>query len=378
MTALRVLHCPANVGGHPSELARAERSLGLHSRAVALADSPFGYEIDEIVWKPDDGLLRREALRYRLLWTALRRFDVIHFNFGQSILPNRLTALANADGAAAKLRRRASELYIDGLNLRDLPLLKAAGKTIAITYQGDDARQGSALRELFELSPLAGVEPGYYTADSDARKRATIERFARYADRIYALNPDLLHVLPTQAQFMPYAHVDPRKWAAVPHPRGRVPVVAHAPTHRGAKGTPAILDACAQLRAEGVRFELDLIEGVSRVQARARYERADLVVDQLLAGWYGGVAVEVMALARPAIAYLREGDLRFLPEQMRTELPVINATPTTIADVLRSWLTDRRDELAELGARSRRYVERWHDPVQIARRLKDDYGAPRR
>jgi hypothetical protein len=70
-----------------------------------------------------------------------------------------------------------------------------------------------------------------------------------------------------------------------------VPVIVHAPTHRAVKGTDVLLDAVAQLRAEGLRFELVLVEGVTRTEARRIYEEADLCVDQLFAGWYGGLAV---------------------------------------------------------------------------------------
>jgi len=82
-----------------------------------------------------------------------------------------------------------------------------------------------------------------------------------------------------------------------------------------------------------------------------------------------------MALGKPVICYIREGDLKFLPEQMRRDLPIINATPATLCDVLREWLTVRRHELREMGRRSRAYVERWHDPLQIATALKREYEA---
>jgi hypothetical protein len=103
------------------------------------------------------------------------------------------------------------------------------------------------------------------------------------------------------------------------------------------------------------------------------YARADLLVDQLLAGWYGGLAVELMALGKPTICYIREEDLKFIPEAMRAELPIINATPSTIYDILKEWLTVRRHMLPELGQRCRHYVETWHDPLKIAARLKSDY-----
>jgi hypothetical protein len=64
---------------------------------------------------------------------------------------------------------------------------------------------------------------------------------------------------------------------------------------------------------------------MSNEAARRIYEKADLLVDQLLAGWYGGVAVEFMALGKPVVCYLRESDLRFLPEAMRRQIPIIRA-----------------------------------------------------
>ena len=56
------------------------------------------------------------------------------------------------------------------------------------------------------------VPPGYYTDETDRHKRERIAFFDRHADLIYAVNPDLLNVLPARAQFLPYASVDPREW----------------------------------------------------------------------------------------------------------------------------------------------------------------------
>ncbi|HYY96560.1 MAG TPA: hypothetical protein VE713_18795, partial [Pyrinomonadaceae bacterium] len=261
----------------------------------------------------------------------------------------------------------------------DLPLLKKAGKGIVVTYQGDDARQGDFCRAHFALSPAGEVDAGYYTRASDEDKRHRIARFDKYADRIYAVNPDLLHVLPPRAEFLPYANVDPQKWVpAGPQSagRGRRLTVLHAPTHRGVKGTEHILKAVELLRErDGLDFEFVLVEGLPHSEVRQLYERADLLVDQLLCGWYGGLAVELMALAKPVVCYIREGDLKFIPAEMRRDLPVINATPASVYEVLREWLTVRRGELAEVGRRSRAFVERWHDPLKIAARLKADYEA---
>jgi hypothetical protein len=42
--------------------------------------------------------------------------------------------------------------------------------------------------------------------------------------------------------------------------------------------------------------------------------------------------------------------------------------------VLREWLTLRRHELPEIGRLGRDYVEKWHDPLKIAARMKEEYG----
>jgi hypothetical protein len=82
---LRVLHVPHNVGGNPASLARGERALGVDSRAIAFF--PSRAPIDEVLFEDGPGRLSRELRRWRLLAHALRWADVVHFNFGESILP---------------------------------------------------------------------------------------------------------------------------------------------------------------------------------------------------------------------------------------------------------------------------------------------------
>jgi glycosyltransferase involved in cell wall biosynthesis len=139
------------------------------------------------------------------------------------------------------------------------------------------------------------------------------------------------------------------------------------------KGTRFVLDAIARVQAEGIPCEFILVEGLSHTEARQLYQRADLLIDQLLIGWYGGLAVELMALGKPVICYIRQEDLKFIPDVMRRDLPIINATPATLYDVLKQWLTTDRHNLATVGQRSRAYVETWHDPLQIVARLKAEY-----
>jgi glycosyltransferase involved in cell wall biosynthesis len=134
-----------------------------------------------------------------------------------------------------------------------------------------------------------------------------------------------------------------------------------------------VLEAVTRLQAEGIAFDFKLVEGMRNDEARKLYNKADLLVDQLLLGWYGGIAVEAMALGKPVVCYIREGDLHFIEPDMRAELPLIRAEPATIYEVLRVWLTRDRHRLPEIGRLGRAYVERWHDPIAIARTLRRHY-----
>jgi len=149
--------------------------------------------------------------------------------------------------------------------------------------------------------------------------------------------------------------------------------ILHAPSHRKAKGTDILLDVLDKLKLQGFEFELLLVEGVSNKEARKMYEKADVLVDQLFAGWYGGLAVELMALGKPTIVYLRDEDLKFIPVKMKEELPFIRATSFNIEKVVKDVLEMPRQKLFVLAQQSRAYVEKWHDPVKIAFEIKNDY-----
>ncbi|MBL8080130.1 MAG: glycosyltransferase [Anaerolineales bacterium] len=367
MSKIRVLHCPDIVGGNPQSLARMERELGLASWAVSFRQTLFSYQFDEILLKPLDGPGAYAFSTLGLFLKGVFFYDLIHYNFGRTIFPSQIVKRPK-NNFLWWIAENLAKVF----QMTDLPVFYWLGKGIAVTFQGDDARQGDYSLEHFEISIANKIESGYYTAESDAEKRKVIEKFDRFADLIYYLNPDLGHVLPGRARFVPYAHVDLRDWKFVdsyPKPR---PLIVHAPSHRGVKGTEVILRTIERLQIEGMDFDFKLVEGISNKDARKIYEQADLLIDQLYAGWYGGLALELMALGKPVISYIRESDLIFIPEKMRHELPVINADAESLFEVLMFWLKDK-EALIETGRRSRRYVENWHDPLVIAAQMKKDY-----
>ncbi|MGE0144784.1 MAG: glycosyltransferase [Planctomycetota bacterium] len=349
--SLRVLHCPTDVGGNPIGLARAERALGVRSTVAVNHRSWLQLPVDiDLGIRPG----RKYAdlpPRILFLMRSLLRYDVFHFNFGQTFLPS-----------------------IRGHGI-DLPLLRMLRRRLFVTYQGCDARQSGWCQANFAVTCCDGSGVGgNCDTKEDASRRDRIRFIARYAHRIFALNPDLLHVLPAGAEFVPYASVFPEDVPVRPRDASRRPVVLHAPTNRAIKGTDIILSALESARRE-IDFEIRLVEGVPHARAMEMYRDADLLIDQLRIGWYGGLAVELMAMGTPTVCYLREQDLKFLPPAMRDELPVVRADAKSLAQVIVGLLADEPRRRA-IGAASRRFVERWHDPRRIAGRMVAIYRDP--
>ena len=111
-------------------------------------------------------------------------------------------------------------------------------------------------------------------------------------------------------------------------------------------------------------------------RTRPRYRAADLVVDQLNAGWYGMFAIEAMALGKPVVAFLHEEALQRTEEAFGVKVPIVHATKETLPDVLRGLVSDPA-ELRRIGAASRAYVEQVHDLSVVADRLLDLYAGLR-
>src|SRR6185437_12833002 len=107
-------------------------------------------------------------------------------------------------------------------------------------------------------------------------------------------------------------------------------IVLHAPSSRGRKGTEHVVAACATLDVD-----LEIVEGLDHRDAFERYRRADIVVDQLNAGWYGVFAIESMALGKPVVTFLHDEAARRTEEAFGLPVPIVNATKETLAERLR-------------------------------------------
>ena len=320
---MRVLHAPINIAGGPGAISQGLRELGVESTLLVFNDRRFERGFDVNLELRDTS--RRTCIPFNLpkqlrafLWAA-PRFDVFHFHAGLTLLPSRV----------------------------NLPALRALRKGIVFQSWGSDLR-GRPASDVGYLRSAGGVIVGSYLTKRLAPRGPWPE---------YDVVPPALVL---------------SDWQPAPTEPGEVLRVAHAPSKRAVKGTDAVLAAIESLRARGAPIELDLIEGVPNREARLRYAAADVVIDQLRIGWYGMLAIESMALAKPVVVHLDEEAAAETEEAFGLELPLVRATEQTLETVL-AGLVERRESLPERGRRSRAYVEHVHAHTKVARQVLEIY-----
>jgi glycosyltransferase involved in cell wall biosynthesis len=350
---MKVLHLPTVVGGMAWGLAQGEKKLGLDSQVLVTSNLWMNYPCDTSLHWEKKGALGVFLSSLKAFWGHRRRFDVYHFNFGSTLVDFRRLGIHHWDLA-----------------------FYGKGKKI-FTYNGCDARQ--KYKTMRRAKIAACHEPGCYgdlcaSGARDKMKERRIRKVSRYAHHLFAVNPDLLHFLPASiSSFLPYCVAYWDEISALPYQTNREITVVHAPTDRTAKGTDTILAALENLKRK-YPLRIVLVERRSHAEALDIYRQADLVIDQVLVGWYGSVAVEAMKMGKPVAVYIREEDLSFIPEPMAKDLreAVIQIDPFSMEAVLEEYL--QNPKLLSLKSEAgQAYVHRWHDPLYVASLTKAVY-----
>jgi len=321
---VKVLHGPVEIASQMGNLCAALRRRGVKASAYNTFHTYLGYR--DNVYNTDP---------YELEWlfpSALKHFDLFHFHYAATLLPD----------------------------YADLPILRAAGKPMVMHHWGNDVRFHDLARE---------KTPYVYTGDSPPneeirRRLAILSRHISFAIvQDYEVYPyvapfyEKVFILPLA---LDVRAVKPR----YPDAQRKVPLLIHAPTNPRFKGTEHIEAAIGRLHGEGVRFRYFRIEKTDNREAIRLYRMADVIIDQILCGSYGMLAVESMSLGKPVVGFVREDLLPLFPE----EPPIVNTNPDTIGDVLRELIAEPRLR-REKGLEGRRYVEKHHDLEPVSAQL---------
>lgn len=307
---LSILHI-GSIAGVPQELAHAQRKLGIKSDVLSFDPNPFGYRVDmhhpiELGYSSNWDRYIFNPLKLRkkapCILRLMGQYDLLHFHYSSAI-PFGL----------------------------DFPLWKMAGKKAVIHHHG-----------------------------SDIRNKGEARMYSRSAHRIFVSTPDLLE-WSEKATWIPNPiDLDRYRFVGIDRCSDAIKIL-HAPSCRDIKGTSYVIKAVEQLKREGYKLDLVMVENCSHSQALELYSQADIVVDQLLIGWYGMFAQECMALGKPVCVYIRSDLEKHMPF-----CPVINSSTETIADDLRVLIEDPGLR-AEMSKKGRKYLKLMHDSNDIAK-----------
>jgi len=306
---LRVTLCPVNTAGVPWTTAQALRRRGVDARLVVFERYALHPEAD-VYLDRSGGLARRQATQWRALAGLLPQTDIFHFIFGLTLVPQAM----------------------------QFPILKLLGKKSVMHYLGSDIR-GKTPEQLASGKKAGAEIVGSYDA-------------ARWVPEAEVIPPG----------------IDFSRFSPTPLSDRARPVILHAPSSRLRKGTDHVIAA-----VEGLDADLEIVEGLHHDEAFERFRNADIVVDQLNAGWYGLFAIECMALGKPVVSFLHEEAVRRTEEAFATTVPIVSATAETLREQLRPLVADAA-ERRRRGAASRAYAELVHDQERVTDRLLDLYG----
>ncbi|WP_435641552.1 hypothetical protein [Micavibrio aeruginosavorus] len=318
------------------------------------------------------------------VWHITSNFDVradIHPLVKIPKIGRRLNALRFA--AFVLFRYRCVVIYFNGCVLgvsntfllwrvEPFILSLAKVKTLVLAY-GADVQDMSRSQNLLFKDAMSKD----YPLHKRTRKRIAdkIDLWTSYGDHVVGGCEWVDYMHHWDTLMISHFSIDESEWKINPDLSARSLVprktfsVLHAPNHRAIKGTAHVIQAVEELKKEGCDIELILVEKRPNHEIRELIRSCDVVVDQLIVGWYAMFAIEAMALEKPVVCYHRQ-DLEdlyrasnlYMPDE---KIPLIQATPLTIKKTLRTLYQDR-DEIVNIGMRGRNYVLRHHSIGAIA------------
>ncbi len=346
---MKVLHLPSNIASQTSVTVRALRDIGIEARG--LTKSRHAIEdvsgIDVLPPKTGGRFSPRRLLRKYTVWqsvlSAIRWADVIHWHYVGGILPMDL----------------------------DLKYIAYLNKARIVEFWGSDIRipeiasaDNPYTERMYRHNPDTGEEKAERSIEAQ-------RRFARYGFQCLVPDCELEAYIQTTA-FPSFYKTRARLMVSefttsYPEAEKKCPVIVHAPSHKGKKGTDVIVSAIDRLRS-GYTFEFHLIYNVEHSRAMKMVRDCDIMIDELVSGTYGLAALEAMAFGKPTICYQKPAVVAGHP----ADCPIVNANQDNIAEVLTGLIQDgpRR---RQIGLESRKYVEKYHDAHRIAKDLVGIY-----
>lgn len=346
---LRLYIAPTNYSGQGYAWARAveraDAAIGARNLAVELP-AGYGFPADSSV---PIATVNSSPAWAEAEWEAASRFTHVLVEAERSMFGRRF-----------------------GRDLRaEIAALESAAASVAFLCHGTDIRDPGGHAERTPWSPYPEDPRTGLLREDALRNKALLSELRRPT---FVSTPDLIDDVPW-AQWCPVV-VDAAPFETASGGYSSllarpVPKVLHVSSSGVQKGTHLIAPVLQQLSASGV-IDYRLVTGVSSDQLPALYADADIVLDQFRIGSYGVAACEAMASGRVVIGHVLPSVRERVREFSGQHLPIVEATPDTLAQVIDEVLADPAGARRS-AARGPGFVAAVHDGTASARALIDGW-----
>jgi len=335
--------------------ARAERTLGICANSLVYSTyyttCDFDYNLSRFYAVPVFGKLIPFGV---FLW-ACAFTDRLHFYCDRGLIPSPKPFSCNF-----------AELYV----------YRLLGIQVFFWTYGADVRSRDATRALGEPNCCTECELVGRACICDERSRVQkMERLRKYSNAVFSMG-DMIECTPGSRNDLFFWPIDLHASSSAmyrpvyPEVNKAGPLrIVHASNHRMFKGTHFLIEAVEELEAGGVQLELILVEKMPNDRALDIYRSADVIFDQCLIGFHGYFALEGMAMGKPVMCFIRRPKEYLLHPD---ECPIVHTNIDTLREDIRRLAADR-EQLRDIGIRSRRYIERNFTIEAFAMRLKKAY-----
>jgi len=201
---------------------------------------------------------------------------------------------------------------------------------------------------------------------SDIRDIGEMPVYKKHCNNIFVTTPDILKWSKDSIWIPVPIFIDDFKMKNENNDSDIINIV-HAPNNREVKGTKYVIDAVEKIKRKGYNINFKLVENTSHEVVMGLLKNADIVIDQLLIGWYGMVSVEGMAFGKPVCVYINEELQSYLPNN-----PLVNTDKDKLFDALIGLIEDK-ELRKDYGKKGRNFAKDFHDVRRVTKKINSFY-----
>jgi len=260
----------------------------------------------------DKNIFLNYSIRLFFFIKAIFRYDIFHFLSGETILPRKARSF---EFLVYKLLGKRLIMHFVGSDIRSKKYLEWKGENI-------EKYLHNGLKE-FPISELHQLK--------------LIKDSLKYSYCILVSTPDLLEIIPSAIYFPALLdnlpHIDRKE-----ETNTKKIIILHSPSGTKTKGSKYIYNCLDTLKLEYpdivkivIPTAKDYYYALTRYKLLEEMNKADIVIDQMIIGWYGLKSVEALALGCEVICYI-DDDLK---KYMFDDTPIIVANVNNLYQELK-------------------------------------------